>query len=219
MIINYLQMTADQQGQGIDPECLQSPSPVQIFGDFPESLPESQEYLLLQFSPSSLPLKRRWRNNGLSANFLADYLVTFFPSDDNDPDTLIKHSEVQSSVSYIANELLENAMKFSDHNSPQPISIQLQLYPDRLVFIVVNSILPSILQQYQSFIQEVLASDPDEMLLHRLKQNAENDRLETSGLGLITMISNYFAKLGWKFEPIQDQPEIVTVTTMVQIAI
>ena len=30
------------------------------------------EYLTLAFSPTSAPLRSRWRNNGLSADFLAD---------------------------------------------------------------------------------------------------------------------------------------------------
>jgi hypothetical protein len=50
---------------------------IQTFGDFIE-LPASQEYLIIGFSPSSIPLKQRWRNNGLSADFMADYLATFF---------------------------------------------------------------------------------------------------------------------------------------------
>ena len=43
------------------------------------------EYLQLGFQPSSVPLKQRWRNNGLSADFLGDYVTTFFPRDESDP--------------------------------------------------------------------------------------------------------------------------------------
>ena len=97
----------------------------QFFGDCIEDIPTSQEYLILGFSPSSVPLKQRWRNNGLSADFLADYLTTFFPGDEENPITVVQQAEIKSAVSYIANELLENAMKFSDENSEQPISIAL----------------------------------------------------------------------------------------------
>ena len=47
-------------------------------GDFPQSLPPSREYLILSFSPGSIPLQQRWHNNCLSADFLADYFGTFF---------------------------------------------------------------------------------------------------------------------------------------------
>ncbi|MEN9566801.1 MAG: hypothetical protein RLZZ69_1997, partial [Cyanobacteriota bacterium] len=91
-----------------------------IFGSFIQNLPPSQEYLILSFSPGSIPLRQRWRNNCLSADFLADYLSTFFlGNDDQQPDSQ-KQAEVKSAVSYIANELLENAMKYGLEKSPFP---------------------------------------------------------------------------------------------------
>jgi hypothetical protein len=191
----------------------------QVFGEFLEDLPESQEYLLLVFSPSSLPLKKRWRTNGLSANFLADYLAVFFPGDEDDPETIGKQEQIQSTVSYIANELLENAMKFSDHSAPMSIRIALQLYLSKLVFLLTNSVQPDVMQKYQAFIHEALSSDPDEMMLRRLEQIARDNTLKSSGLGLVTMMNNYSARLGWKFETISEAPEIVKVTTMVQVSI
>ncbi len=71
------------------------------------------ESLLLRFSPSLLPPQQRWRNNGLSADFLADYVTTFFPKDEADPASAERQSTVKGAVNYIANELLENAMKYS----------------------------------------------------------------------------------------------------------
>lgn len=50
----------------------------QIFGYYVDK-PLSQDELSLRFSPSSIPIKDRWRNNGLSADFMADYLTAFFP--------------------------------------------------------------------------------------------------------------------------------------------
>ena len=54
----------------------------QTFGKFIERQEEYGEYLKIGFSPTSIPLQQRWRNNGLSADFLADYLSTFFPGKD-----------------------------------------------------------------------------------------------------------------------------------------
>lgn len=192
---------------------------VQIAGEFPENLSKSQEYLLLMFSPSSLPLKKRWRTNGLSADFLADYLVTFFPRDEGIPEAIVKQAEIQSAVSYIANELLENAMKFSNPASSQPISINLQLYPDKLVFLVTNSIDPAGMQKYQLFIQEAISSEPGDMLLRRLEQNVDAQEPQSSGLGLVIIMNDYLARLGWKFESSPGHPEAMTVTTVVQLSI
>lgn len=216
MVSNHSETTPIAQKTG---NTASQPTVGQIVGEFLEDLPESQEYLLLVFSPSSVPLKKRWRTNGLSADFLADYLAVFFPGDEDDQKTMDKQARIQSTVSYIANELLENAMKFSDRSALMSIRIELQLYLNKLVFLVTNSIQPDAMQNYQAFIQEALTSDPSELLLHRLEQIAKDSTLTSSGLGLVTMMNDYSAKLGWKFETLPETPEIVTVTTMVQVSI
>ena len=191
----------------------------QFFGDCIEDIPTSQEYLILGFSPSSVPLKQRWRNNGLSADFLADYLTTFFPGDEENPITVVQQAEIKSAVSYIANELLENAMKFSDETSEQPISIALHLHNDCLLFLTTNTIPPQSVDKFQSFLKELIASDPEELYIQQLERNAADETSTSSQLGLLTMINDYLAKLGWKFETVQQEPEVVTVTTMVQLPV
>ena len=189
----------------------------QILGDFIQNLPPSQEYLILSFSPSSIPLRQRWRNNCLSADFLADYLSTFFlGNNDSQPDS-DKQAEVKSAVGYIANELLENGMKYSTQMSSFPISIQIHLNPDLIIFQLTNSIPSSQSQQFQRHIQTLLDSDPDELYIAQLEKNASEEN-EESGLGLLTMLIDYGVRLGWKFEPLSKSAE-VAVTTMVQLAI
>ena len=190
----------------------------QIFGDFIEDYSSKEEYLLLRFSPTSVPLKQRWRNNGLSADFMAGYLTTFFPGREDDPSTFERQNEIKSAVSYIANELLENAMKFSDENTLQPISIQLELQAEKVIFITTNSISSGVVADFKAYIQELTASDPSEMYIQQLEKQAEGDTpLGNSGLGYITMLNDYMAKLGWKFESLQTEPEVIIVTTMVQL--
>jgi hypothetical protein len=191
---------------------------IQTFGNFIEPTP-SQEYLIIGFSPSSIPLKQRWRNNGLSADFLADYLTTFFPGNQDDDSALRRQAEIKSAVSYIANELLENAMKFNDENSHYPIDIKLQLKNDGLIFSVANSISPPSVSKFQAYIQKLLACDPSEMYIDQLEKNAADDNCSGSGLGLLTMLNDYSAKMGWKFEIVQKDPEVIAVTTMVQLKV
>jgi hypothetical protein len=189
----------------------------QIFGDFIEVPPLSNEFLVIGFSPTSIPLQQRWRNNGLSANFMADYVTTFFPKSEYDSTAFYRQTEIKSAVSFIANELLENAMKFSDDTLNQPINIQLYLKTDRLIFVVVNSIPPHVVEPFQVFIKKLINSDPQELYIQQIEQNVESDT--QSGLGYLTMINDYSSRLGWKFETIPTEPEIVTVATMVQLFI
>ncbi len=191
----------------------------QILGDFIQNLPPSQEYLILSFSPGSIPLRQRWRNNCLSADFLADYLSTFFLSDEHQQVECDKQAEVKSAVSYIANELLENAMKYGVEMSPFPISIQIHLNPDLIIFQLTNSIPLHQTRPFQSYIETILNSDPSELYIAQLEKNALEEDGEESGLGLLTMLNDYGAKLGWKFEPLPQASTEIAVTTMVQLKI
>lgn len=155
----------------------------------------------------------------MSADFLADYLTSFFPGNEDDPSTIDRQAEIKSAVSYIANELLENAMKFNDETSDYPIDIKLQLKSDGLIFSVANSISPQAVDQFQGYIRQLLASDPSELYIEQLEKNAADESSTGSGLGLLTMLSDYTAKMGWKFQTVQQDPEVITVTTMVQLRV
>lgn len=197
---------------------------LEIIGEFNDDLQPSQEYLTLVFSPSSVPLKQRWRTNGLSADFMADYLATFFPGKESGTTEVDIQAEVKSAVSFIGNELLENAMKFSDETSDYPISLTLQMHSEKLIFMATNSVNPQRLEKFRAFAQELTTSDIDELYLRHLEQNGSDDcdtqqNSSTSGLGLLTMISDYQAQLGWKFKSILNEPEAIAVTTMVQLLV
>jgi len=188
----------------------------EIIGEFRENLPDNHEFLILGFSPSSVPIQQRWRNNGLSADFIADYLTTFFPVSEQEPSTHKRQLEVKSAVSYIANELLENAMKFNDEASKYPIKFGIHLIQEPGVTVVLeatNSVSASSLDRFQAFIKELLNSEPYDFYLQRLEDT------EGSGLGLVTMINDYEAQLGWKIETVQKDSEVVIVTTMVQLRV
>ncbi len=190
---------------------------VTILGDYVEDPPaEEKEYLAIGFSPSSVPLKQRWRNNGLSADFLADYVTTFFPARDDDPSTVERQENIHGGVGYIANELLENAMKFNYDITNIPINIQLYLHDDHLVFFVRNSLTEERHAKFKAFIQEVLENDPQELYIAHLERTAEEESCG-SGLGILTMLNDYAAKIGWKFEQVQTEPLAFTVTARVEI--
>jgi hypothetical protein len=191
----------------------------EIFGAFEDHLPPSQEYLRIQFSPSSVPLKQRWRNNGLSANFMADFLLTFFPNSHPEISITNRQEEIQGTISYVANELLENAMKFTNETLPHPISLTLYLLNDRLVFISTNSISAQSKSKLQAFIDRLIHSDPHQLYIDQLEKSALDESNSSAGLGILTMVNDYSAAIGWKLETIQDDPENVTVMTMVQLAI
>src|SRR5215831_15412918 len=140
-----------------------------IFGHFIARKDADGEYLKLGFSPTSIPIQQRWRNNGLSADFLADYLSTFFPGEDRA--STKRQAEIKGIVSYIANELLENAMKFSYAPSQHAISLAMYLEAGAISLYVTNSVDPKSLVAFQQCIQRLLTEDPNDLYMEQLTSN------------------------------------------------
>jgi hypothetical protein len=189
----------------------------QIFGEFIERQDEYGEYLKIGFSPTSIPIPQRWRNNGLSADFLGDYLSTFFPGEDGA--STERQAEIKGTVSYIVNELLENAMKFSYAPSQHAISLAMYLEAEAISLYVTNSVDPQTLVVFQQYIQRLLTEDPNALYMEQLTRNAEADKGGASGLGLLSMLNDYGATVAWKFEPVAPEADMVNVTTMVRVPV
>lgn len=190
---------------------------MQIFGNFVEELPESEEYLVISFSPSSEGRQQRWRNYGLSADFLGDYFANFFPGEVVPSLSIDKQETVKASVSYIANELLENAMKFSQIETKIPVNISLYLYDTQLVFVISNTSDVQTSQRYQTFIQKILESNIEELYIQQLENIAAGS--QRSGMGLLTMIHDYSVDFGWKFEPFLQMSNLMKVTVMAYLTL
>ncbi|OQX03487.1 MAG: ATP-binding protein [Desulfobacteraceae bacterium IS3] len=122
-------------------------------------------------------------------------------------------------MNFIANELLENAIKFNYYPSGFSMSISLYMSHEALRFYVTNSIAQDNLLIFQNVIHELLAENPQELYIRRLERNADEESGKDSGLGFLTMLNDYNARLAWRFETVQTRPEVTLVTTMVQLPI
>ncbi|OCQ99628.1 hypothetical protein BCD67_14515 [Oscillatoriales cyanobacterium USR001] len=195
----------------------------QIFGEFIENFPVGRDALELTFYSSHKPIKEKWRNHRLSAYFIADYFANLIPID-RDPDRLEERlNNLKAAVSYIGNELLENAMKFHERSNNFPVKLGINFLEEleqiTAVIFTQNSIKYKSVYKFQTFIENLLSADPNELYIQQIEKAAEDEHGEASGLGLLTTINDYSAKLGWKFEPEPRDAVIVTVTTMAQIVV
>ena len=195
---------------------------VQMYGDFIDNLPVCEDYLDIGFSAASHLIKKRWKTNRLSAHFVADYLAVFLPVNDEDPGNERRNEQCKGAVAYIANELLENAMKFHSQTGKSPVRFGIHFMEEpelKIILFASNAIALQNKDKYQAFIEELIASDPQELYILQLERSAEDEDNQTSGLGLLTMINDYGAKIGWKFETMCDHPDAIAVTTMVQLSL
>jgi hypothetical protein len=194
----------------------------QIFGHFPDTLSEQSESLTLHFSVPIHPHKQRWKNNRLSASFVAEYFSNCLLNSDADSDAEQQQEEWKGTVSYIANELLENALKFNDPAANYRVQLNLQWLQDEqstLILCVTNAVGAAGKEKFQGFIQNLLTSDPSELYVEQMEKTSEQENSQASGLGLLSMICDYSAQLGWKFEPIADDLSLFTVTTRVTLTV
>ena len=188
-----------------------------VFGDFVEPKEGSGEYLKIGFCPDSVPLQQRWRNNGLSADFLAGYVSTFFPGDDAASSD--RQAEIKDAISFIANELLENAMKFNHGSGRHVVSIEMFLEAGTIDLYTTNAFDPNRSEPFQRFIERMLTEDTIELYAEQIERNAEDGRKGASGLGFLTILNDYGAALAWKFTDGTEDDVGNNVTTMVRLLV
>jgi len=186
--------------------------PIQTFGEFTHNIPESDEYLTIHFSPSSIPRKQRWKNYGMSADFLGDYFAAFFPGDRMTASKINRRDTIKATVSFVANELLENAVKYNEDTAGYPITVSLYLYEHRIIFQITNHTDQSTATKYQQFVQELIHSNSEEFYTQQLERAATGSG--GSCMGLLTMINDYSARFGWKFQVLEKMPEITQVSVI-----
>lgn len=187
----------------------------QTFGNFLDIVEGEGEYLKIGFHPSSIPLQQRWRNNGLSADFLADYLSTFFPGEDLA--SAERQTQIRDSVGYIANELLENCMKYSYSESQHLVSIEMFLAPDAVTLYTMNGIAQDSIPKFQAFINRLLSEDVDELFTEQLEYNSDHKKNGTSGLGYLTMLNDYGVEIAWRLSESDEFSADTALTTMVRM--
>jgi len=174
---------------------------LETFGTFTDHSLGDMEYLQISFSANSLPVQQRWKTNRLSANFISDYLHNFFIGTDEideNQDFISIHSD--NAVKYISNELLENAMKFHDNNESKQTRIGFYLSGNYLIFLLQNMANSDATANLRHFIQRLLDNNPYDLYIEQMEKNAIDESSEHSGLGLLSMICDYGAKLGWQIE-------------------
>lgn len=172
--------------------------------------------MTIHFSPSTSPRHERWRNYGLSADFLGDYFANFFPGSTLGGARPSQRDTIKSAVSFIANGLLENAIKYSDRDSEEPIVLSLYLYDDRLVFLCVNYTAMPQVDRFKGFVKNLLdADDLDAVFAQQLEKTAMGTG--ESCMGILTMMCDYGVNLGWRFQPMVNGDAVVQVSVLAHL--
>jgi hypothetical protein len=177
-------------------------------GDF-RDLTRGGARLSLVFYSGGFPV--RWSQCSATAEYFAEYFADVHARRCAD-DTA--RNEFIGTLSYIVNELVENAVKFS---MAETVEVTVCIEGDELVALVSNQILATTVDGLIVKFRGLVAGDPQEMLIARVEANANNPDAGVSGLGFLTMMADYGAKLGWSFVTVEDNPQNVLLRTMARM--
>lgn len=119
------------------------------------------------------------------------------------------------SIEFMANEIIENAVKFRVPGAG-PVTITTRQTGRTLSFNVKNMAPPAASTALARLREEMARSDVGTLLIERIEANALASRDEGSGLGVLTLMSDYGATINWEIGPF-DRNGTAAVTTRVSL--
>ena len=149
------------------------------------------------------PLDLSWRHCATTSDFIADLFALRFRSSRND------YIEVRHSIGYLVNELIENAVKF---RAPGEIVIEASMDSECFKLKVSNDVDGENASEFQSLLADITVGDPRDLLIQRIEANAANPDVSGSGVGLLTLMSDYGARLAWIFSSADESDRICLET-------
>lgn len=182
----------------------------EIIGSYSPVAP-SVEQLSLTMHPDSFPV--RWGLCSLTADFAAEYFIEMLGGAEGQSP---QHAEIRSTIAYVVNELIENAVKF---NLKGNIGLRFGLDQRELVCEVVNQIAGDKAPALREKLTELATGDPSELMLQQVEANAEAGDSTGSGLGFLLIMNDYGTSLGWKLEPLPRDKVRIHTTARIPVSV
>lgn len=143
----------------------------------------------------TLPMRPHWQVADRVSRYVAEFL---------EPDlrrlcgSSAAGTALAGDVAYAVNEMLENAAKYS---LPGAMRFAAALAEDEVILSLSHPVAAQNAERYRSRALDMVTSDPMEMLIATVERNAlrEGDSESGSGLGLLSLMSDYGARLGFAF--------------------
>lgn len=148
------------------------------------------------------PLELSWHHCATTSDFIGDLCVLRVRL------PVQEVRDVRHSVAYLANELIENAVKF---RASGDVGVQAAITDHSFTIKVRNRIGAAAALRLQSLVSTLVEGDAGELLIQKIEANARSGANE-SGLGLLTLMSDYGVRLAWIFKPVDGADELCLET-------
>lgn len=155
------------------------------------------------------PLDLTWQHASATCDFLSDMMAMRCER------AQLGYNDARHSIAYLVNEMLENSIKFK---SAGDVGIYCSLDRNRFEISISNAITFAAAEKFQKNLVDIVDRDPGELLIERIEMNAADENSSASGLGILTLMNDYGAKLGWKFDTIP-QGSHISLSTFAAIEI
>lgn len=136
------------------------------------------------------PLELTWSHCGTTAEFLGDFNADLAAKRKLDA------NDARHSIAYLTNELLENAVKF---RAGGDVATETSLANANFTLHIGNDTAPETATRFGALLAEITSRDPGELLIERIEANAADPDAGGSGLGILTLMNDYNATIGWRF--------------------
>ncbi|OAP36481.1 ATP-binding protein [Sinorhizobium glycinis] len=136
------------------------------------------------------PLDLSWKHCAMTSDFVAEFVALRYRTSRN------LYKEVRHNVGYLTNELIENAVKF---RASGEIVVETAVASNAFRAKVSNFVDKETARRFQHLLSEITTGDPGELLIKRIEENALGASPGGSGLGLLTLMSDYGAHFAWVF--------------------
>lgn len=172
-----------------------------VYEKIPDTLPPESH---IRFNMQPIDMISYWNRVGLTANFMANFYMYNFE----------KNNEIQNILSTILNELVENAVKFSNAKNSEVV-MDLKKYGQIIKMEIRNEASSGIFHRFKDKIKKMLEEDLEKLYFEHLESKTDDD--EQSGLGLMMLAKDYPVDLGFFFERTDDNMYRVTVRAYIDL--
>lgn len=133
-----------------------------------------------------------WPQAGMTADFLGVFFADLAAAQGADG------RSARHAIGYLVNELLENAIKFRVPGGA-PVLVSAALDEAGFVFELHNEATAETAARFGPLLGELTSRDPGDLMIERIEANAESGADGGSGLGILTLMNDYSAEMGWIF--------------------